>query len=298
MSKNMGMRITGTLVTLAALAACADSPSAPGAVLQAKAPSLAVVGGTPPTTIAALEGEVWVCKVANAGAPADAFGFTVSATPLGTNSPPLAPDAFSLMPGECAIVYDLTSAGGQLYDVTITEGAVPSAEWAFTSAVETFAAPGPAPIISGQSITSRISNDRGAVITFTNTYTPPPPPGPSCTLTQGYWKTHQEQWDAAGEMVVWNGETFFNSGKTYAEIYATSAAGGNSYIQLAHQYIAAVLNLNGGSDPVIDAAVAQAAALLGGHTAGSSFIKDATWTALATTLDNYNKGTTGPGHCD
>ena len=101
----------------------------------------------------------------------------------------------------------------------------------------------------------------------------------------------------SGEMIVWNGETFFNSGKTYAEIYAMSAAGGNSYVKLAYQYMAAKLNVNFGSDPVIDAAIAQAEALFAAHPAGSYFIKDAAWTALATTLDDYNTGLTGPGHC-
>ena len=125
-----------------------------------------------------------------------------------------------------------------------------------------------------------------------------PKPGPSCTLTQGYWKNHQELWDKNGERIVWTGQTFFKSGQTYAAIMATSVTGGNSYMQLAHQYIAAKLNVNGGSDPVINAAIAQAEALLNGHTQGSAFIKDAAWTSLATTLDNYNNGVTGPGHCN
>lgn len=127
---------------------------------------------------------------------------------------------------------------------------------------------------------------------------PPPPPGPSCTLTQGFWKTHQELWDTKGEKVVWNGQLFFNSGRTYAQIYAMNPSGGNSYIQLAHQYIAAVLNVNGGSDPAADAAIANAAAKFSATAAGVTFVKNAAWTALATTLDNYNTGVTGPGHCN
>lgn len=127
---------------------------------------------------------------------------------------------------------------------------------------------------------------------------PPPPPGPSCTLTQGFWKTHQELWNVKGKRVVWNGQLFFNSGLTYAQIYAMNPSGGNSFIQLAHQYIAAVLNVNGGSDPAADAAIANAAAKFSATAAGVTFVKNAAWTSLASTLDNYNNGKTGPGHCD
>ena len=74
--------------------------------------------------------------------------------------------------------------------------------------------------------------------------------------------------------------------------------GGNSYMQLSHQYIAAKLNVNGGSDPVINAAIAQAESLLNSLPQGTTYIKNATWTNLATTLDNYNNGVTGPGHCN
>ncbi len=125
-----------------------------------------------------------------------------------------------------------------------------------------------------------------------------PKTGPSCTLTQGYWKNHQEEWDKQGERIVWNGQTFFKSGKTFAQIMAMNPSGGNSYIQLAHQYIAAKLNVNGGSDPVIDASLAQAETLFNSLAQGTTFIKNATWTSLASKIDDYNNGVTGPGHCN
>lgn len=97
-------------------------------------------------------------------------------------------------------------------------------------------------------------------------------------------------------MVVWNGQAFFNSGTTYAEIFAMSAAGGNSYVKLGYQYMAAKLNVNFGFDPTIAAAIAQAEALFSAHPAGSYYIKDAVWNAIAITLHDYNNGVTGPGH--
>jgi len=66
-----------------------------------------------------------------------------------------------------------------------------------------------------------------------------------CTLTWGYWKTHSkygpaphdETWDCIGEDTP-----FFGSGYSYYGILQVPPKGGNAYIILAHQYIAAVLN--------------------------------------------------------
>jgi hypothetical protein len=129
-------------------------------------------------------------------------------------------------------------------------------------------------------------------------FVPPAPPGPSCTLTQGYWKNHTQLWDASGERVVTTTDLFFNSGKSYITLMNTPPAGGNTYIQLAHQYIAAKLNVNLGSDPTIIAALAQAETIFNGFANGVWTSKDKALTKLAATLDDYNNGVTGPGHCN
>ncbi len=127
--------------------------------------------------------------------------------------------------------------------------------------------------------------------------------GPSCTYTQGYWKNHSEEWDN-GEKYVDAGDTFYNSGKSYLEILNTPPKGGNAYLQLAHQFIAASLNANGTSgsgDSSVDAALAGAAAYFASAPAGIPTPSGSLRTQLqawATLLDNYNNGLIGPGHCD
>jgi hypothetical protein len=271
--------VSGAMVgTLALLAACADQPTGLSRTTTTREFSN--------VSAAINEGELTICKATVGGD--DSFTFDWSIT-NGQNG------SVVLSNGQCATVASGISAK---YTATVTEQAPPS-NWDLTDITVDFndGSSGGQIDVPNRTASANISNDRGALFTFTNTFTPPPP-GPSCTFTQGYWKTHQELWDAAGEKVVTNSDLFFNSGKTYSQLYTLSAAGGNSYVKLAHQYIAAVLNLNGGSDAVIDAAVAQANALFAGHAAGSTFIKDAAWNALATTLDNYNNGVTGPGHCN
>jgi hypothetical protein len=133
---------------------------------------------------------------------------------------------------------------------------------------------------------------------------PPPPTGPSCTLTQGYWKNHEERWDdAADAMVFLTSDTFYNSDATYHAILTMPPKGGNAYLQLAHQFIAASLNLNGASAGVaeVDDAIAGASAYFAGEAAGipkPSGDTRAQLQAWATVLDDFNNGRIGPGHCD
>lgn len=130
-----------------------------------------------------------------------------------------------------------------------------------------------------------------------------------CTLTPGYWKTHSEfgpaPYDNTWAQLTDGANTaFFLSGKSYYEVLWTSPAG-NAYYILAHAYIAAELNvLNGTSIPAEvqtawNAATelfeeytpSQVAMWKGRQGARQSFI------TLASILDDYNNGITGPGHC-
>ncbi|MBN2410132.1 DNRLRE domain-containing protein [candidate division KSB1 bacterium] len=129
--------------------------------------------------------------------------------------------------------------------------------------------------------------------------------GGGCTLTPGYWKTHSingpapydNTWAQIGETTP-----FFLSGTSWYGALWTEPQG-NPYWILAHAYIAAQLNFLNGADPsaaqaAFDAATtlfenntpADAGALKGGEKAP--------WLGPATTLDNYNNGLIGPGHCD
>jgi hypothetical protein len=142
-----------------------------------------------------------------------------------------------------------------------------------------------------------------------------------CTLTQGYWGTHNNNVCTSNPSsplcVIWPSPydpnaLFFNSGLTWQQIMDTSDAGGNAYINLAHQYIAAVLNVaNGACDPdSVAQLITLAQGFFNGFAAGSDFCASGgppgtttcglqvTWAGI---LADYNQGTgaftNNPGHC-
>jgi hypothetical protein len=71
---------------------------------------------------------------------------------------------------------------------------------------------------------------------------------------------------------------------------------------LAHQLIAAKLNVaNGADDTAVAAGIAAADALIGGLVVppvGSGSLASSATSALTETLTSYNEGLIGPGHCD
>ena len=133
-----------------------------------------------------------------------------------------------------------------------------------------------------------------------------------CTLTPGYWKTHNESfWGGAPHDDAWllippaaEDSPFFLSGQSYFDVLWT-APKGNAYYNLAFHYIAAELNMLNGADGSsiqtdFDAATglfntytpAEIGALKGNNALRQQFI------SLAGTLGAYNEGLIGPGHCD
>jgi hypothetical protein len=203
--------------------------------------------------------------------------------------------------GECRLVW--LEGGTNTDNVTVTEN-VPAGYTA--SFVETTLINGVTTVggtVNGTSGSAVVDGTHGALFVFTNT--PVPPPSNGCTLTLGYWKTHPEDWDQAGDPNTASfitGTTFYNSGKTYLEILNTPPAGGTAYIILAHQFIAAELNVGAGASttPAVDAALSGAAAYFAGAPAGipkpTGALRDQliSWADI---LDSYNNGFTGPGHC-
>lgn len=130
------------------------------------------------------------------------------------------------------------------------------------------------------------------------------PPPPSCTYTQGYWKQHPELWDEASDgMVFLTSDQFYNSGVSNLTILKMPPKGGNAYEILAHQFIAASLNMNGAlSSGVqeVDDALSGAAAYFAAEPAGIPSPVDPTRAQLvnwSSTLDRFNSGIIGPGHC-
>jgi uncharacterized repeat protein (TIGR01451 family) len=138
-----------------------------------------------------------------------------------------------------------------------------------------------------------------------------------CTLTQGYWKTHadpdnEKKYDDTWDKLSNGPDTeFFDTDYSWIEIFNTPPAGGNAYIILAHQWMAATLNSLKDDDPAslasVAAEMAQAEGLLTGYATthndlGVPYIPDdpdrATAIAIAETLDDFNNGLVGPPHCD
>lgn len=130
-----------------------------------------------------------------------------------------------------------------------------------------------------------------------------------CTLTPGYWKTHSIQGPAPydetwAQLPLAEQTPFFLSGQTYHDVLWTAPKKGNAYYILAHAYIAAQLNdLNGAWFADADTAFGEATTLLQSHTPAQIEVMPkqdpvrAEMIALAQTLDDYNNGITGPGHC-
>lgn len=126
----------------------------------------------------------------------------------------------------------------------------------------------------------------------------PEPTSPAtygCTLTQGYWRNHE--WPVSSLML---------GGVTYDEeqlrrILTTPPRGDASLI-LAHQLIAALLNVASGASSTPAIADAQAWMAANGTELAfgirSSSESGSVAVALASELADYNEGRTGPGHCD
>ncbi len=119
-----------------------------------------------------------------------------------------------------------------------------------------------------------------------------------CTLTQGYWKNHHAGAKNHAQQQPWPvDEAVSLCGQTWLEILQTPPKGDAWYI-LAHQWIAASLNVASGAlaPPDVVAALTQGEALL----ADCSIDADEHDAAIADAglLDDFNNGAVGPGHCD
>ncbi len=124
-------------------------------------------------------------------------------------------------------------------------------------------------------------------------------PGPyDCTLSQGFWKSHPEAWATLTTLKL--GTVAYNQTQCLAIL--GQQANGNGLVSLAHQLIAAKLNLLLGATPpaAISTAIGQADALIGALVVppvGAGFLAPSATDALTATLDAFNTGSLGPGHC-
>jgi len=156
---------------------------------------------------------------------------------------------------------------------------------------------------------SFVTNDTGTTGADSWTLSVHVPCTEGCTLTPGYWKTHSEYgpapYDDTWSQLGNDADTpFFLSGQTYYQVLWSGSDGGNAYYILAKAYIAAQLNFLNGADPTAaQAAFNEATVLFQTYTPGAvAALKGRSATrqmfiSLTETLDNYNNGYIGPGHC-
>jgi|SRR5687768_8225937 len=124
--------------------------------------------------------------------------------------------------------------------------------------------------------------------------------GDGCTLTQGYWKNHNQFRTQPRQAIDWPApwdESQLMCGQKLLDILNTPTRGEAWYI-LAHQYIAASLNAaSGAASAEVDAALAESRAILTANCAGITADRQNA-IDLSYLLDSYNNGLIGPGHCD
>jgi hypothetical protein len=130
--------------------------------------------------------------------------------------------------------------------------------------------------------------------------------GQDCTYTQGYWKTHGlgdchngnnlNEWPVTSLTL---GTVLYTDTQLCAILNEPTA--GNGLISLCHQLITTKLNIANGSDPsAIAATVAAADAQIGNLVCppvGGGFLAPGQTASKTQTLDDYNNGVIGPGHC-
>ncbi len=125
----------------------------------------------------------------------------------------------------------------------------------------------------------------------------------SCGYTQGYWKNHEEKWPAPySPNAPWMTAGHLTP-TTWDGLMGMSVKNGNSYMQLAHQWIAATLNRTSGAPmnaTVLNVLNLSQAWLLANTPASGPVpnFKNAQATAWAVVLDDYNNGKLGTLHCN
>jgi uncharacterized repeat protein (TIGR01451 family) len=150
--------------------------------------------------------------------------------------------------------------------------------------------------VAASNESARKTGNNTASASISVTCPPPPPPG-GCTFTQGFWKTHPEAWPVSSLTL---GTVSYTSDEL--EAIFNEPVAGNGLISLAHQLIAAKLNVASGADPTaISQAIADADAMIDGLVVppvGSGSLAPGDTSDLVDSLTDFNEGLTGPGHCD
>jgi hypothetical protein len=118
----------------------------------------------------------------------------------------------------------------------------------------------------------------------------------NCTFTQGFWKNHPEAWPV-GSLSL--GNTSYTAAQLLQIL--NTPANGNGLLILAHQLIAAKLNLADGADPSpVLTDISNADALIGNLVIppiGGDSLPPSSVDTIANDLNDYNNGNLGVPHC-
>ena len=125
-----------------------------------------------------------------------------------------------------------------------------------------------------------------------------------CTYTQGYWKTHGPV-PTGNNSNEWPVTSMTLGNVSYTDLQMQSIfdqpAAGNGLIALAHQLMAAKLNIaNGASSAAIGPTIAAADALIANKVVppvGTSTLSPGSTSSLINTLTHYNEGDLDVPHC-
>jgi hypothetical protein len=113
-------------------------------------------------------------------------------------------------------------------------------------------------------------------------------PGQNCTYTQGYWKNHSDAWPLQSLTL---GALSYN-GSHLLQILNRPAQG-NGLVTLAHQLVAAKLNIANGADPTaVQQSVINADNIIGGLIVppiGNGHLSPGQTSQLSDTLTEYNE---------
>jgi hypothetical protein len=125
----------------------------------------------------------------------------------------------------------------------------------------------------------------------------------NCTYTEGYWANHGTGDCASGNNTnAWPVDSLALGNNTYsaAQLCAilNTPVRGNGLTKLAQQLITAKLDIANGADPsAIQSSIDAADAMIGNLIVGSDTLPTSQTSVLVNTIDNWNNGITGPGHC-
>jgi len=212
------------------------------------------------------------------GGPDQVFrlnGTTGGATPTPTSSPSATPTATATASGTMSP----TATPSGTISPTATPSATPSASGTPT------ASPSPTPSATGSPSATATATPSG---TPSSTATPSGTPG-GCVRGQGFWKNHPDQWPVT-ELQLGN--------VTYTQQQLLDIlhqpVRGNGLLILAHQLIAAKLNIAAGADPsCIQETIAAADALIGDLVippVGNGYLRPRDAAPLAGILGDFNEG--------